>query len=150
MKNTMTTKTANLLKKDVEKDAKTKYLESRLRIILSSKLALIKNSKPIPSIIYVIENNPESNQYKYISADKAFYGGNIEELEPRMIEKFRTFTREEAVLEKNKMIKKLKEFDDMSIVELIKNYIIEIEMCILDYDALVASLIEECDLEDLV
>ena len=114
--------------------------ESKLRIVVSSKLALCHET--YAKVLYVVnENDSTYSVIKATDTTKPISRCNV-----KIIEKFRTFTREQVVEEINKMTVKLKTVTDADIRNLINNHIAELQLAIAQYDAIVYSLVKTQDL----
>ena len=133
------------LKNDIDKERKVDFVENRLRIVLSSRLAFSKHSKNIPSVIYITEEFTSS--YNYIDAESMLDGFDKPN-NSYSIEKFRTFTINEAIAERDKMIKKRNSIDDDTIIQLINNYLLEIVNAINIYNIIVSMILEHENLLD--
>ena len=114
--------------------------ESKLRIVVSSKLALCHET--YAKVLYVVNENDST--YSVIKATETTKP--ISKCNVKIIEKFRTLTREEATEELNRMTVKLKTITDADIRNLINNHIAELQLAIAQYDAIVYSLVKTQDL----
>ena len=114
--------------------------ESKLRIVVSSKLALCHET--YAKVLYVVNENDST--YSVIKATETTKP--ISKCNVKIIEKFRTLTREEATEELNRMTVKLKTNTDADIRNLINNHIAELQLAIAQYDAIVYSLVKTQDL----
>ena len=114
--------------------------ESKLRIVVSSKLALCHET--YAKVLYVVnENDSTYSVIKATATTKPISKCNV-----KIIEKFRTLTREESTEELNRMTVKLNTVTDADIRNLINNHIAELQLAIAQYDAIVYSLVKTQDL----